>query len=285
MNTQIKPSIFAITLPALAALFSNVVQAGTADDCYYESQYGANNPVCGNYKSEISPARAFADTVATRGKWGEPSRQPVIIDVRSTPEYRAGHPEHAYNAPYPFIYQACKDWSPNKDQYGNVIPDGNPDNDRSPDGACILGGAKIAQPDADFAEYVKKLIPNKDTPIYTLCRTGHRSVGAAHILADAGYTNVRNIWEGFVGLYLPTTHFKLDANGNKIEVAKLDTPNVLFEDGKYYRTEPGFADLDHDGALTDNDKNGWRYHQELPYDTRLLPSLIYKDRADTYDMP
>jgi rhodanese-related sulfurtransferase len=282
MNTRIKPTILAIAIPALAAVLSGAANAGPlpGTDCYYESQYGVNNPYCGNYKSEISPARAFADTVATRGKWGKPSQQPVIIDVRSTPEYRAGHPEHAYNVPYPYIYQYCND-----------VGDAGPQDDRQPDGACKSGGARIPQPDEDFADYVEHLIPNKDTPIYTLCRTGHRSVGAAHVLADAGYTNVRNIWEGFVGLFLTTYHFALDQNGDMIEVvdpkAPGAPPNAQWPvsaggDDKYYEVVPANADLNHDGVVNDLDKNGWRYHQELPYDTRLLPPLIYKPDAETY---
>jgi rhodanese-related sulfurtransferase len=47
--------------------------------------------------------------VVKRGKWSNPSERPVLIDVRSTPEYRAGHPEHSYNVPSPFIYQYCED--------------------------------------------------------------------------------------------------------------------------------------------------------------------------------
>jgi len=283
MYIRVKPTIRAIAMPVLAALLSSAANAANpgGTNCFYESQYGVNNPACGNYKSEISPARAFADTVATRGQWGSPSKQPVIIDVRSTPEYRAGHPEYAYNVPYPYIYQTC-----------NPVGAPGSADDRQPDGACKSGGARIPQTDQDFANYVEQLIPDKNTPIYTLCRTGHRSVGAAHVLADAGYTNVRNIWEGFVGLYLTTYHFKLDGSGSKIQVTPGPgaPPNAQWPvsaggDDNYYEVEAVYADLDHDGVLTDNDKNGWRYHQELPYDTRLLPPLIYKDRADTYTMP
>jgi rhodanese-related sulfurtransferase len=102
--------------------------------------------------------------------------------------------------------------------------------------------------------------PNKDTPIYTLCRTGVRSVGASNLLTDAGYTHVRNIWEGFVGIHL--TALKRQEDGStKVEV----------------------VDLNHDGNIDDRDKNGWRYHYGLPYVTRLLPQLIYKDMAYLYD--
>jgi len=56
-----------------------------------------------------SPAEAFLNTVVKRGKWSKPSERPVIIDVRSTSEYKAGHPEHSYNVPSPYIYQTCND--------------------------------------------------------------------------------------------------------------------------------------------------------------------------------
>jgi hypothetical protein len=72
---------------------------------------------------------------------------------------------------------------------------------------------------------------------------------------------VRNIWEGFVGINL--TAPKKQADGT---------------------TKTMSVDLNHDGALTDADKNGWRYHQALPYDTRLLPQLIYKPMAELYNM-
>jgi rhodanese-related sulfurtransferase len=223
---------FALALPALGIVFATAAQAEEPPCPFYENRSG----LCGYYHSEISPAEAFVDTVVKRGSWSDPQLRPVLLDVRSTPEYKAGHPEHSLNVPYPYIYQTC-------DATG-----------RSPDGACKKSVSQIPQSNEDFVAYVQKLIPNKDTPIYTLCRTGVRSVGAANILTDAGYTNVRNIWEGFVGINL--TAPKVQADGS-------------------VKTLP--VDLNHDGALTDEDKNGWRYHQALPYDTRLLPKLIYKD--------
>lgn len=229
----------AFALPALGALIAPLAQADEPPCPYYENRSG----LCGYYHSEISPAEAFVDTVVKRGKWSDPQLGPVILDVRSTPEYKAGHPEHAINAPYPYIYQYC-------DAQG-----------RSVDGACIKSTSQIHQSNDDFVNYVKTILPNKDTPIYTLCRTGVRSVGAANVLTDAGYTNVRNIWEGFVGINLAAPKKQADGTTKTLPV-----------------------DLNHDGVLTDADKNGWRYHQALPYDTRLLPKLIYQPMAELYDM-
>ena len=46
-------------------------------------------------------------------------------------------------------------------------------------------------------------------------------------------------------------------------------------------------DLDNDGVITAADKDGWRYHQALPYDTRLLRKLknAEVDAAGYYDLP
>jgi len=224
--------LVASVLPLLGALHAAPAFAEEPPCPFYENRSG----LCGYYHSEISPAEAFVDTVVKRGNWGNPQLRPVILDVRSTPEYKAGHPQHAINAPYPYIYQQC-------DATG-----------RHPDGACKRSIAQIPQNFDFFVEYVKQLIPNKDTPIYTLCRTGVRSVGAANLLTDAGYTNVRNIWEGFWGIKL--TAPKRQADGS-----------VLVQN----------VDINHDGVVDDRDNNGWRNHYGLPYETRLLPNLVYKD--------
>jgi len=262
MSITIKPTILAIAIPAMGAFFAASAQADEPT-CFYESRSGdTGNIECATYHSEISNTRAFLETVVKRGKWTKPSLRPVILDVRSTSEYKAGHPEHSRNVPYPYIYQYCKD-------VGTI----GPEDDRQPDGACYSTdttqgvGGLLKQNDDDFVDYVKKIVPNKDTPIYTMCRTGVRSVGAANRLEEAGYTNVRNMWEGFVGVYLKAPFYVRDANGVPVVPAQtVDEP----------------VDLNHDGVLNDLDKNGWLYHLGLPVDTRLLPPLIYKPRADTY---
>lgn len=233
---------WAFTLPLASAFFSMSAVAEEPPCPFNESRSG----LCGYYHSQISPAEAFVDTVVKRGKWSKPQLRPVILDVRSLAEYKAGHPEHAANVPYPYIQQACDDKG------------------RTPDGACVRSLGTVPQTNGDFVAYVQSIIPDKDTPIYTLCRTGVRSVGAANVLTDAGYTNVRNIWEGFVGINLTAPKVVgYDADGKAI-----------------VKTLP--VDLNHDGVLDDQDKNGWRYHQALPYDTRLLPNLIYKPLAALY---
>ncbi len=237
-----KKQNLAIGVTIVGALLAVAATPALADECAEPT-----NRYClpHNYHSEISAAEAYLKAVedddAERHHERREGRRhhhhhgqpdPVIVDVRSIPEYVAGHPEGATNIPYPFIYQPCSE--------------------RSPDGACIGGGEKIPQPDDDFVAAVERAFPNKHTPIYTLCRTGHRSVLAANLLTAHGYTHVRNIWQGFVG------QTKVDFN--------LDGP----------------LDLNHDGQITDEDKDGWRYYQALPYSTKLRPQLIYRPYAYYY---
>jgi rhodanese-related sulfurtransferase len=225
----------AVLAATLAALFTGAAQAQEA--CAFNE---SRSLLCGRYQSEISPAEAFVDTVVKRGSWSSQAQQPVILDVRSLAEYKAGHPENAINAPWPYIQQTC-------DASGRTV-----------DGSCKKSIGQIAQTPDDFLNFVRAKVPNLDTPIYTLCRTGVRSVGAANLLADAGYTNVRNIWEGFWGIRM-----KGEATVNGATVTEV-------------------VDLNHDGIVNDSDNNGWRNHQKLPYDTRLLPGLVYQPMATLY---
>lgn len=226
-HTIILTTFFGLTL---AIFLSGISVAFAADTLLPANRYDLPR----NYHSEISAAEAYASAIVDKHGWGHKrrheheanNRHPVIIDVRSIPEYAAGHPERSYNIPYPFIYQECEQ--------------------RRADGACINGGARIPQDDAVFVDAVMAAVPDKDTPIYTLCRTGHRSVLAANLLTAAGYTQVRNIWQGFVGQ------------------TKVD----------YYGNAP--LDLNHDGEITDADKDGWRYYQGLPYETKLRSRLLYQ---------
>lgn len=250
MSITIKPTLVALAISALGTAFSSASALADDPQCFFESRSG-ETVECGIYHSEISNTEAFVDTVVKRGKWTKRSLHPVILDVRSTPEYKAGHPEHSYNVPYPYIYQYC-------DATG-----------RHPDGACKKSTSTLPQNVDDFVDYVKKIVPNKDTPIYTMCRTGVRSVGAANRLTEAGYTNVRNMWEGFVGVNLKAPFYVRDANGDPV------VPAQTYDDT---------VDLNHDGVVNDLDKNGWLYHLALPYDTRLLPKLIYKPMAELYKM-
>lgn len=168
------------------------------------------------YHSDISASEAFVLTHHDRGNVsGDEDANAVLIDVRSIPEYVAGHPDKALNIPYPRIHPSIDATLSAEDKKTLLL------------------------------EAVQAAIPDKNTPIFTLCKTGSRSVDAANILAEAGYTNVRNIWEGFVG------RLKTDTSGNTLD---LNNNGVVGDDG----------DLD-----------GWKNFAGLPYSTKLRPTLIY----------
>jgi len=238
-----------------------------------------------HYAAEISAAKAYVDAVLGNDWWRHQSyNNLVILDVRTTSEYKAGHPEGAYHMPYPRIYRGCK---------GDL---------RTEDGECQSGKTfDVPQDAADFFAMVEKLFPNKGQRLATLCRTGSRSVEAANVLsspetilgpeyAGRGYTRVYNIWQGFVGQPMAGV---VSTSGALLTVGPRQTPiDLVLPDGSMVA---GFAaydlDLDNDGLYPSDgdadDKDGWRYHQGLPYSTRLLDRLINRaaDAAGYYDKP
>lgn len=193
------------------------------------------------YHSEISSAKAYLEMK---------KEEAVLVDVRRLREYAAGHPEKAFNVPYPHKVDS-------NDQKGK-------------------------EDEVYWAIY--NIVNGKtDTPIMTLCRTGFRSVLVANILADpqnaAGdpnrpvipdaipFTNVRNIWEGFVGRYKAvdgTADSFLDLNNN----------DVLDED---------VADVYSHTKDANPDKDGWRNYQQLPWDTKLHVNRVYLNDRGQYD--
>ena len=86
----------------------------------------------------------------------------TYLDVRSVPEFEAGHPKDAINIPL-LHFQA-----------GGMTP--NP----------------------DFTAVVEASLP-KDAKLVIGCKTGGRSARACDILSQMGYTNVANVRGGFVG--------------------------------------------------------------------------------------
>ncbi len=51
----------------------------------------------------------------------------------------------------------------------------------------------------DFCSALQNVIPDKEAPIYFLCKTGGRSSEAATAMAQQGYTKCYNILNGFEG--------------------------------------------------------------------------------------
>lgn len=50
-----------------------------------------------------------------------------------------------------------------------------------------------------FVEQVAEKVKNKNIPLLLLCRSGQRSLAAAHLLEKAGYQHLINIVGGFEG--------------------------------------------------------------------------------------
>ena len=195
------------------------------------------------YASEVSVSEAYLDMMQNKAE---------ILDVRTRREYAAGHPERAYNVPYPRIDTGYN------------------------------------QNAADFYWAVYDLVKgNTDAPLYTLCRTGSRSIDAANILADpeneaedprrvavlgaVPFSNVRNIWEGFVGQNLyafiggePDPSIPLDLNNDG--VINSDLPDV------YAHTTDA-----------NPDKDGWRNFKQLAWSTKIRKPLAYLQDKWQYD--
>ncbi|KYF79559.1 rhodanese [Sorangium cellulosum] len=86
----------------------------------------------------------------------------LYLDVRSEPEYAAGHPSGAHNVP------------------------------------LLHAGAGGMKPNPDFLDVVSALYP-KDAKIIVGCRSGQRSMRAAEAMVSAGYTAVIDQRAGFEG--------------------------------------------------------------------------------------
>ncbi|HIF18360.1 MAG TPA: rhodanese-like domain-containing protein [Cycloclasticus sp.] len=52
---------------------------------------------------------------------------------------------------------------------------------------------------ADFVAQIEKHAASKSTPLVLMCRSGARSMAAAKLLEESGYTNLYNMDEGFEG--------------------------------------------------------------------------------------
>jgi len=91
----------------------------------------------------------------------------VYLDVRSAPEFAAGHPTGAYNVPLL-----------------NMGPGGMVDN-------------------AEFVAVVEKNFP-RDARLVVGCKAGGRSARAVALLERAGYTNLVDQKNGYDGTPLPT---------------------------------------------------------------------------------
>jgi rhodanese-related sulfurtransferase len=88
----------------------------------------------------------------------------IYLDVRSVPEFEAGHPPRAINIP-------LMHFTPG------------------------LG----MSPNEEFPAVIEATLP-KDAKIVIGCKSGGRSAHACQILSQMGYTEIANVRGGFVGM-------------------------------------------------------------------------------------
>jgi rhodanese-related sulfurtransferase len=231
-------------LLAIILAFCAAPLAGFADE---HEDAGNRYDLDGKYASEISASAAYLATNPPRG-FGKGKNSAVIIDVRTLEEYVGGHPPGAYSIPYPHIHNR-----------GNKPVDGiNYITEYIGRGIASAPSTPAEQEEFDkaFVAAVDALGLPKDAQIITMCRTGFRSVGAANLLAEAGYENVQNMWEGFKGMA------KTNTAGDKV-------------------------DLDGDGFVTDSDPfsgdlDGWANFAGLPVSYELKHWQLYAPYMDFY---
>jgi rhodanese-related sulfurtransferase len=107
----------------------------------------------------------------------------IILDVRSFEEYVfAGHPEMAKNVPFAFL------------KYERPPVDAAP----APREPGVLPPGFSVLPNKEFLPEVKRVC-GPDQKILVLCGSGGRAAKATNVLAQAGFTKVYNIVNGFEG--------------------------------------------------------------------------------------
>lgn len=113
----------------------------------------------------------YATAAEAYEMWKANPEKVKVLDCRIPEEYAfVGHAPMAYNVP-------SKVWT------------GKWDNEKKD---------YVLADNPDFVAQVKKLFALDDT-ILVMCRSGHRSAPSVNKLAEAGFTNVYNIIDGFEG--------------------------------------------------------------------------------------
>lgn len=232
-----------------------------------------------HYAADISAASAFLRSQRTG-----PDRL-TIVDVRDATEYRLGHPAGARHIPYPRVFQEC---NPNPKAPGDPAL-------RSEDGGTCLHGTKkdsvVRMSDEELFKAFEAAFPDKSQPLALLCRTGSRSAKAGNVLsnpgkylgaayAGRGYTQVFNIWEGFVGMPLVPIH----PDTRTVIGAEARLVPITLENGtQAVGFQPAYLDVNKDGKISNADMDGWRYHQGLPFEVGMDKSLASSKAAPFYE--
>jgi len=95
--------------------------------------------------------------------------------------------------------------------------------------AAGLPAGALALPRGKIVEKIDALVPNRETPIVSICASGKRSMLAAQTLAELGYSDVVSVTGGFVRWQmeqLPITHGELDADSAERYSRHLLLPEV-----------------------------------------------------------
>jgi len=130
---------------------------------------GASNPPKDTRKH--TKLAKYVTAAEAYDKWQADPGKVQILDVRTPEEYAfVGHAPMAHNIP-------SRLWAGKWD---------------------AQKGKFVLKENLDFVAQVKKQFPVNAT-ILVMCRSGHRSAAAVNQLAEAGFTNIYNIIDGFEG--------------------------------------------------------------------------------------
>lgn len=113
----------------------------------------------------------------------------IVVDVRSTGEYNAGHPAGAVNVPLMEPDEETGQMSPNP----------------------------------DFVRVMRANFP-PDAPLLLACQAGGRSARAARMLETFGYSNLVNVLGGFLGKRDPVDGRTIDPGWHECGLPTDTTP-------------------------------------------------------------
>lgn len=130
---------------------------------------------------EMPPTEAHERLTSAQGA--------VYLDVRSVPEWDAGHPTGSWNIP---LFHA------------------------TPQGMA---------PNPDFAAVVSAVLP-RDAVVIVGCRSGPRSYKACEVLGSLGFSDVVNVAGGFGGVSDPATGRTLIAGWEACGLPSTDDPTA-----------------------------------------------------------
>lgn len=109
-------------------------------------------------------------------------RTPMIVDVREPYEFDAMHIKGSLNVPRGILETACE---------------------------------------CDFEETIPELVEAREKEVIVLCRSGRRSIFAAHVMQLMGYQNVVSMKTGLRG-WVDTELPLIDSNGNEVDIDDAD---------------------------------------------------------------